>query len=272
MPHRVALSFLGTDKYEPTVYQWQDDTCPSRFMAEAVRQFFEPDRLLVAMTDAARHANATDLRQACDFDELGVPPGNSEEEWWDVFECITAAIPAEAELVVDVTHGFRSQPLVALAAVAYLRTAKDVTVERIVYGAFDAHSDDRNVTEVLDLTAFLSLIDWSKATEQFLERGDARGLRDVLQASAASSKRFRRRLSTGGDKLAALTQAIAMNRPSEAFREARELRGKLANLEQGAENVPAARPLSGLLERVRDRFGVLAEASGDTHSKDGFAA
>jgi len=54
MSQHVALSFLGLSDYETTTYKWEEDTCTTKFMQEAVQEFFTPDQLFVAMTPSVR--------------------------------------------------------------------------------------------------------------------------------------------------------------------------------------------------------------------------
>jgi len=113
-------------------------------MPVALRELFGPDELLVALTPGARKKHGAALGEACSFAPVEVPPATDEAAWWRIFNALTEAVPEGTTLLVDVTHGFRSQPFLSLAVVAYLRAVKDVEVERIVYGAFEAGGGGRD--------------------------------------------------------------------------------------------------------------------------------
>jgi CRISPR-associated Csx2 family protein len=97
-----------------------------------------------------------------------------------MFALLADALPENSQVIVDVTHGFRSQPMLALAAGVYLRTVKNVTIDRIVYGAYEARDTHTNTAPVVDLTSFLDLIDWSVSAGQFIKYGNARPLSSLL--------------------------------------------------------------------------------------------
>jgi CRISPR-associated DxTHG motif protein len=150
----LALSFLGTGNYQETTYQLGDKRCTTNLMPFAVHQFFEPERLFVAQTKEANDAHGASLQAKCAYTPIEIPSGRTADELWQMFAMIVNAIPENAKLVIDITHGFRSQPIIALAIALYLQTAKSIKVEKIIYGAFEGRSND-NIAPVLDLTPFL---------------------------------------------------------------------------------------------------------------------
>ena len=178
----LALSFLGTGNYQETTYQLGDKRCTTNLMPFAVQQFFEPEQLFVAQTKEASNTHGESLKAKCAYSPIDIPSGRTADELWQIFTTIANAIPENARLVIDVTHGFRSQPIIVLAIALYLQTAKNITIEKIIYGAFDGRRND-NIAPVLDLTPFLEIANWASATEQFLKYGDATRLKDQLRAT-----------------------------------------------------------------------------------------
>ena len=177
----LALSFLGTGNYQETTYQLGDKRCTTNLMPFAVQQFFEPEQLFVAQTKEASNTHGESLKAKCAYSPIDIPSGRTADELWQIFTTIANAIPENARLVIDVTHGFRSQPIIVLAIALYLQTAKNITIEKIIYGAFDGRSND-NITPVLDLTPakpFAFLLDkvvnrfslFSQTTNLFNEDG-----------------------------------------------------------------------------------------------------
>jgi len=84
--------------------------------------------------------------------------------------------------IIDITHAFRSLPLIVFNVASYLRRIKKVKVERIIYGNFEAR--DKNLvpsrTPIFDLTSTLDLQDWLHGIDAFQRRGDAEELADSL--------------------------------------------------------------------------------------------
>lgn len=270
---RTALSFLGTGNYGTTTYLWNEASCETRFMPVALETFFEPDELLVAVTPAAQAKHGAALQEVCTYRPVQVPKATEESAWWRMFNALAEAVPDGTTLLVDITHGFRSQPFLSLAVVLYLRVVKDVTVERIVYGAYEAGDD--GTSPVVDLTSFLNLIDWTIATEQFQEYGDAAPLKDMFRAIADESRKGNRvalNLRPAGDVLQKLTRALALNRPIETIETAEGLIDVLEAAMRDAVNVPEARPIKRLMLPVARRFAPLGQAGGSVFAQRGFAA
>lgn len=273
MSSLTVLSFLGTGTYGETTYTWEDRACEARFMPAALQSIFDPDELLVAQTPGAREKHGADLQSACDYTAVGVPRATGESDWWEMFNALAEAVPEDTKLTVDVTHGFRSQPLLALAVVFYLRAVKDVTLERVVYGAFEEGDEGRS--PVVDLTSFLDLIDWAQATDQFEKYGDAAPLQDMFQDIAGESRlgdRVALRLKPAGKTLRRLTQALSLNRPMETIEEADGLIEVLDGAMKDAVDVPAAVPVKQLLIQVTERFAPLGHAEGTPFTSRGFTA
>lgn len=266
MSERVALSFIGLSNYSPTTYVWGEDTCATHYMQEALQKFFEPDQLLIAMTPGASEKHEPVLREHLSFERVDIPTGSNEKEWWDVFEAIVEKVPAHARLTIDITHGFRSQPLVALAVALYLEAARDVDVKRIVYGAFDK-ADDSDATEVLDLTSFLDIIEWSVGARQFLRDGSAdtiAGLMKEIQGAAhrTGAEVKPKHASSAATQLKRLTEALSVVRPGKVGEErAEDLVEVLQEVQDDIERVPQLRPLSVLLDQIQDRVAPMQTPS-----------
>lgn len=275
MSEQVALSFLGLSDYEETTYVWEEETCTTKYMQEAVRELFSPSRLFVAMTPPVREKHDASLRERLSYERLDIPNGQSEEEWWAVFETIAGAIPGDSELTIDITHGFRSQPLVVLAAALYLEAASDVEVEQIVYGAFDKNSESPE-TEVHDLTSFLSLIEWSVAARQFLRDGSASSLAALMKEIQGTAYRTGAEVkpqhtSSAGTQLERFTESLSVVRPREVGEErAPDLTDAIQSLSNDVDRVPQLGPLSVLLGRIQERVSPMQTTS--LFDEDGFAA
>jgi CRISPR-associated protein, TM1812 family len=237
-------------------------------------QFFDPN-VVCAQTKEANDAHGASLQAKCAYTPIEIPSGRTADELWQMFAMIVNAIPENAKLVIDITHGFRSQPIIALAIALYLQTAKSIKVEKIIYGAFEGRSND-NIAPVLDLTPFLEIVNWASATEQFLKYGDAAGLKNQLRATQgktyAPDSPFRAlHLNAVGDKLEKLTDALSLVRPKEVLLNAKELNEELKKAQPDFQNIIAAKPFSFLLDKVVNRFSSFSQTA-NLFSESGFQA
>jgi len=269
----IALSFLGTGNYQPTRYTWNGASKKTRFMPVALQELFEVEELKVAVTPAATEKHGAALEEACTFTAVDVPGASGESAWWEMFNALTDAVEPGDRLIVDITHGYRSQPFLALAVILYLRTVKDVTIERIVYGAYESGTDEES--PVVDLTAFLNLIDWARATRQFQDYGDAEALEEMFVDVANESRlgdQVALKLRPAGQTLKKASRALALNRPIEALQTAAGFVDEMEAAMDDAMSVPQARPVKRLMLQIAKRFSPLGHAEGSVFTSRGFAA
>lgn len=281
---KIILSFLGTGNYQPCRYQYHGSVYETAYFAHALHHFYPDHHAKIVMTAAAKDKHQQQLHTLQHppeatfvFDIIDIPDGKDEAELWDMFALLADALPANSRVIVDVTHGFRSQPMLALAAGVYLRTVKNVTIERIVYGAYEARDTHTNTAPVFDLTSFLDLIDWSVSAEQFIKYGNARPMSELLsdlheESSAQLERDTTENLKDVGVKLARLSDDLAVNRPRAIVQRTQNLPETIAESSSALEHLSPTKPFGLLLEQVNTRITPLAAAAGDLFSAEGFAA
>jgi CRISPR-associated protein Csx16 len=188
------VTFLGTGRYEETTYTWQRDeaTCKyrTRFVARALAEMASVSEVIVLPTIEAwtTHGNAFQeelngfgLKSPT---ETLLPLGATPAELWHQFELTKAALRADrgTQVVLDITHGFRSSPFFAAAAVAFTRLVdKELYDLQVVYGAFEARDTESNTTPIWDITPFVGLLDWSRNLMLFLRTGRVAELSSAIE-------------------------------------------------------------------------------------------
>ncbi|MDH7515422.1 MAG: TM1812 family CRISPR-associated protein [Bacteroidota bacterium] len=257
------MTFIGIGEYQETTYRWVTQTHTTRYVAEALVRFFAPDRVFAVMTEEAVEKHGEPLAEAIgDFTVIDSHPATSEEGLWDTADGILREIPCDKPLIVDITHGFRSQPLIALACCAFLRTSKRLTVERIVYGAYEGR-DESNVAPIVDCTSFLRLLDWSNAADIIIRYGDARPLRDIVAESVGKEPvKELRKLKAVAGTLEHLTAALALIRPAESLKAARQLARETQSGKPIDTMPPHLMPFAVILERSLGRYGSMCVPAG----------
>ncbi len=65
----VALSFVGTGNYQSTVYQWKEQRCQTNLFPVAVQQFFQPQHLVLCITEGAQQKYRKELKTNLRFPE-----------------------------------------------------------------------------------------------------------------------------------------------------------------------------------------------------------
>ncbi len=253
-----AISFLGPTKYQPTTYVYHHNEEPvayeTPYFAEALMHFFpnlEEVCVLVTPT-VAEHRNLADLQQRLGqrLRPVTIPEGHSEAELWEIFDALIGVVETRDRVIFDITNSYRSLPFLTFLAATYLRTAREVDVEAVLYGAFLARDKETNRTPVFDLTPFVSLLDWLTATDQFLYTGDGRYLAHLL--TEEGKVRRSNDLKSAGRQLQDLSLAMMLCRPLEVMERAGDLDVALA---RAAEDLAQwARPFSLLAGRIQREY------------------
>lgn len=101
------------------------------------------------------------------------------------------------ELIVDVTHSFRSLPLYILNLLIYLKNVSDkrINISHIYYGMLDYMRENQGVAPVVDLMPLLKLNDWITAAHSFSTFGNGYKIAELLcnegdQDAATAVKNF----------------------------------------------------------------------------------
>lgn len=294
---RIFLSFLGTNDYVPCHYVIADYQSPLvRFIQLAVIDYLRqlgrlPEQLVFFLTEEAEQRNWQDgfyagedgrpcpglltcLQQSVpevQIRTVRVPEGKREAELWEIFNLVYEAILPDSEVFFDITHGFRSLPLLAAVILTYSQVMKQITVGGIYYGAFEILgpagqvkklTPEQRLAPIFDLTPLISLADWTLAINRFLGTGDARPLGELARAYwQPILKRGRdpeadaiRRLA---GHLAGFSLNISTCRCLQIRSSAEQLKAELGQLAS-----LALKPFSPLLERVKNR---LAAFTGNDH-------
>lgn len=86
------------------------------------------------------------------------------------------------ELIVDITHSFRSLPLFLLNTLIYLQNVsqKNIKISRILYGMLDV-TKEMGYTPVVDLRLLLETNDWISGAYSFKEFGDSYKIAELLK-------------------------------------------------------------------------------------------
>ena len=273
---KVVLSFLGTGDYTPTQYQLDGKLypdLPTPYTQEALLKRYEGDgwTLKVLMTKEAEEKHQEALAERVRYEAVRIPAGHTEEELWQIFNAIVDSIPEGAELIIDISHGFRSQPILVLAALQFLQVAKGVRVRRILYGFYDPTTQKGNF---FDLTGFLYLMEWAQATHDLLEHGEALRLRKLLRDIHSQSYQVEgpkaKKLTNVGEALDKVEDALDLLRVKEALTSAKELIRHLQVASDDVAQLPRSKPFGLLLEGIRERYQPLAAE--DPFSPEGIRA
>ena len=252
----TILAMLGTTNYQATEYQWEGNAHTTQFFTAALANWYPDAAVKVLATEEAKAKHWEALcAQLPRAEAIDIPSGKNEDELWAMFNTVAESLPMNETVIFDVTHGFRSLPLLTLLALSFLRVAKNITLKRVFYGAWEARSD-ANVSPVFDLTPFVAMLDWANATSRFTETGDARKFKTLIKENRYNP------LNEVESKMVALSESLAFSQAGDIWNTAKELGKKVAIAK---DKMPATEPRHSrqtpfllLLDRVAEGYAPMA--------------
>ena len=211
-----------TRSYEETTYAFPSgqQRRGSLFAAMAATEY-EVERIDCLATEDAWEAHGKALEDAspAPVERHAVDAIGGEADLWRLFQTVVDIPQAGDRLVLDVTHGFRTMPLIGVVAASVATLTKDATIEGLLYGAFDQRDTGTNVTQVIDLMPFYNLLQWQAACAEFARTGLAGG----LLAALSDETRLPGSVASFQQHAGELALALTMMNPSAAQESAREL-------------------------------------------------
>jgi CRISPR-associated protein Csx16 len=258
------LSFLGKGDYQLTAYRWPavgGASVSSRYVAAAVAGLAGVDEVSILATTAAEATHGEALRQTFREQRLPAPcfvrlaDGKDPQELWTNFRVVGEEVVrgGAQRVIVDITHGFRSQPFFAGAVLGFVRAIAESSAEvQVVYGAFEAPASD-GATPIWDLTPFAELSDWAQALGHFLRTGDARAAASAAERVGRSLRRDWAQAGRPGAEPSVSAFARALREFSDALVTVRvgELLLERGKGDRPAEGPARVRALAEALERSR---------------------
>lgn len=245
-----VISFLGT-AVRPTKYSYQDQIYEGSLFQIALRQFMAFDEMLVFVTKEARkiaYPTLADLNDAR-IKPIDIRTGRTSEGLWDIFNTVIQTVEENDTVIFDITHGLRSIPFLTFLVAAYLRSAQNIHIKAVLYGAFDLGQG--GPAPVIDLSEFVSLLDWLTATNEFIKSGNAAALAAQLSKSKEPT------LLPLAQTVEEIAVGLHLLRPKETSAAAAALPD---NIDLARETLPPPfAVLSTSVQASYGRFGVAAQ-------------
>lgn len=175
---KVLIGSLGV-RLNLSRYMFPDGSKgESRFFIRLFAEYVKPDKVILLLTQEAESTYWSAIQDefhaslpSVELQMVGIPRGSNEAELWLIFAKLADLVADKDELYIDITNGFRSIPIIFMSAVEYLRRAKDIVINDIVYGAYDSTLDETK--PMFRLKLFATLTEWANAVAAFRQTGDA---------------------------------------------------------------------------------------------------
>lgn len=208
--------------YQTVTYRFDPDfarTVP--FFGLALTEFIKPDRLVLvgtagsmwdvfferqgatddeflALIDAVAtqvvNAAMLERQQQRLSDKLGlpvtcllIPYARDSSEQAEILGHLAGVVKPGETIDLDVTHGFRHLPMLALVAARYLTHVAKVTVRELYYGALEM-TPPGGETPVLKLGGMLQMLDWVETLATYEKDGDYGAFSTLLDQEGLPGK------------------------------------------------------------------------------------
>jgi len=207
--------------YQKTRYDFGDDSReePTAFFGWPLQGRLKPDRLVIlgtagsmwehlfegdlafgdaeedarlALQEAVDHKQVTALhlaplapllseRLGCEVILDLIPYCRDATEQVHLLEIMATHVGEGDRVNLDVTHGFRHLPMVALLSALQLQTMRRAEVDRIWYGSFDPETQK---APVYNLSGLLQIAEWLQALHTYDKDGDYSVFSRLIESSS----------------------------------------------------------------------------------------
>ncbi len=258
---RRLVSFLGTGNYQNTIYRFPGgESKEGDLFAVLAAEVYGADTIDCLATEEAWSKYGEKLTGLAEkakipIERRDVPAAKNDDDLWRIFDCVVKLVEVGDELILDFTHGLRSMPLIGVAAASVAALVKNAQPVALLYGAFDQRQQETDggveVTPVIDLMPFYTLLKWQAGCEEFARSGLAVGLGKALRAHGQAPGAVESFLRHAKD----LELALVMTDPCAVQASAKELSkaaAKVGAAPTGPKIPPVPPPMQVVAEWVSD--------------------
>ncbi len=126
-----------------------------------------------------------------------IPHGEDPQEQMKILQAIADSVPKKANVILDVTHGFRHLPMMQLMAAFYLTQTKMIKIQDIYYGAAEMKRKENGLeyAEVIRLDFIKEMWKWMQALPLAQDAGRYEGVAELMGKESPKFSKAIRSLS-----------------------------------------------------------------------------
>jgi CRISPR-associated DxTHG motif protein len=192
---KVFLSFLGKGTRKDGIYDYSEVEYRIQDRGSFITKFVQVaelgilgassfDQIIIAATRSSYELHFQPLQK--EIYRIGgdaIHPVILDEDMsargqWQWFEKILGAVPPNSELTLDLTHGYRSMPIVFSTAVNFMQRARKILLNAVYNGVFEMKSQ-LGYAPIIDLKDFYVVNDWAEGVSRLIEDADTGKIADL---------------------------------------------------------------------------------------------
>lgn len=286
---KKLFSFLGTSQYVECYYTYgQNKATYTRFVQTAIFELLLTQGIII---DEVTLFVTNDAEVKNWYDSIGqdgkplvglknswanILPGQlsklkivkisdkqDEAALWRMFNQIYEEIDNGDEVYLDITHSFRSIPIVSLIISNYIRVMKNASIEKLLYGNFESLGNSKVVANmpkeqrlapIHEITEMLSLFDWTNGVDAFIRTGNPGIIQDL--AKKAQSQEFHNQDLRGirylADQLRKVSMSIETCRGKTIEKEIINTKHGITKLKDSSPT--KLQPFLKLMDKIEEKF------------------
>ncbi len=199
MSEKLLIASLGIGPYHPSFYNLEDGEpvktiLSFKALAEHFQIPFEQIRVIGTEPDEDHHLRGSEWsyvkesfgRELESHQKVVVPFGLNKLDHYRFFQQLLSLFDGYDEVIIDMTHGYRTFPLIMLMSLFFREAIQEGdTKVRVFYGAYEAGTATSDLVgknrdgnpiharrvELVEMQIIPELLDWVKATERFIKYG-----------------------------------------------------------------------------------------------------
>lgn len=194
------ITVLGTSNYEEVIYKFEGEDVTgkkkNKYVQMAIIDHFKEElenggKVSIFLTDRAFDVNwkeneekktlssylKSDDYANIEIKEVRIPNPDTDDDLWQIFNKIYENIDENDEIVFDITHSFRSIPMLAITVINYASVMKNCKLKHIYYGSFLGNE----VEPIIELTLYNEILEWTNAANTFINYGNALPIQTVFK-------------------------------------------------------------------------------------------
>lgn len=214
---KVFMTVVGTGNYQECTYELNGEVSKDRFIQKALmnlllNQGISFDKVICFMTKESQELNweayvryDRDGNVSAEGEGLFpffqrllpddrivprmIPFATTEEQILETFQIMYDVLEQGDEVTLDVTHGFRSMPMLFLPVLNYAKELKHVKTDAIYYGAFESKEENK---PIINLNMYNNILAWSNAAHGFAEYGNSNEIFEMTDEMNRQAHRNKR--------------------------------------------------------------------------------
>lgn len=224
---KKLITFLGNSVYESTAYEYNGiQSTKTIYIQRAIDELIFEEEVMkyFILTKEAKSRHDLILPEYFkNYKIVLISPDKDGRYEWAILEAIIDIVDENDEIHIDITHGFRSIPVLAVMAFNYLKSYKpNVVLGKLLYMQKDSHS------RLVDMSEMFNMLEWAFAVNEFVRNGDAHQLSELMSKKRATSAE---RIHDIADDLLKVDESIRLCRSRSIGLNIKNLKEKLENFE-----------------------------------------